>query len=164
MVLQRIAEGDSYKNACKFAGISQETFCEWRRTRIEFSELIKKAEETFRLNVQSELEASLWDRAKGITKVEETTVEFLPGPDGKPIIAKQVKKEKTLPPDTGALIFALTNIAPERWKNRQRQDVDITTGGDKVAFNGFNFLPYTPDTNKHDDGNPEDKHQAAAGV
>ena len=27
-----------------------------------------------------------------------------------------------MPPDTGALIFALTNVAPDKWVNRQKID------------------------------------------
>lgn len=124
VVLQRLTEGDNITTACRHAGIHVDSFYSWLNKKPEFSEAVKKAQETFRANIQAKLEATLWEKALGGKRIEETTTEYAAGPDGKPIIVKQRKIAKTTNPDTGALIFALTNVDPEKWKNRQKQDVE----------------------------------------
>lgn len=44
--------------------------------------------------------------------------------NGKPRIKKQVKKNIRIEPNVGAAIFLLTNIAPERWKNKRDFGID----------------------------------------
>ena len=47
---------------------------------------------------------------------------------GNPTIIKSQKtKIKHVQPEVGALVFALTNVAPEKWINRQRVDNTILT-------------------------------------
>lgn len=43
-LLKSIAVGAPYTHACNYAGISFETFNEWRKDKPEFSELVKEAE------------------------------------------------------------------------------------------------------------------------
>lgn len=118
LVLQKIAEGCTYADSCRYAGISIETFCKWRKQFIQFSEAVKKAESEFRAKIQRELETSLWKRAKGF-EWEEVKQEMARDEYGNPVPVKQTITKKFTPPDTGALIFALTNLAPEKWRNRQ---------------------------------------------
>ena len=122
-VVQFIEEGETDANACRLANINTDTFYEWLKKRPEFSDAIKTARENFLKNRQSQIERCLIARAKGGIKVKEISTEYIAGADGKPIIAKRVCKEKTLPPDTAALIFTLSNIAPETWKNKQATEL-----------------------------------------
>lgn len=128
-IVQRICnyirDGDTQKVAAERAGIREGTFYEWMNTKDEFSEAIKKAHEDFHETIVAKLEATLYRKAQGY-EVTETDTEYVNGKDGKPIIKSQKKKIKHIQPDTGALIFALTNLAPDKWKNKQKQEVEVT--------------------------------------
>ena len=108
---------------------------------MEFVEAIKKAKEAFRSTLENDIVKSLANSAKGY-EYEQYTTEYT-DVNGKPKIKKQVKKNIRVEPNVGAAIFLLTNIAPQRWKNRQDIKTDVTTGGKE--FRGFSFLPYTPE-------------------
>lgn len=128
-IVQRICnyirDGDTQKVAAEKAGIREGTFYEWMNTKDEFSEAVKKAHEDFHETIVAKLEATLYRKAQGY-EVTETDTEYINGKDGKPIIKSQKKRIKHIQPDTGALIFALTNLAPDRWKNKQKQEVEVT--------------------------------------
>lgn len=49
--------------------------------------------------------------------------------NGSPKIVKQVKKNIRVEPNVGAAIFILTNLAPERWQNKQRQELSGDISG-----------------------------------
>ena len=136
-----IRDGDSQKLACKKAGICDSTFHDWIKAKPEFAELIKKAKEEFRATITGKLEATLWKRAMGY-EVTETETEYVSDVDGKPKIKSQKSKVKHIQPDTGALIFALTNVAQDKWKNRQRvETVDAKdVEKDEPRYN-FDELP-----------------------
>lgn len=114
-----IRDGDSQKLACKKVGIGDSTFHDWMRAKPEFAERIKKAKEEFQATITGKLEATLWKRATGY-EVTETETEYVSDAQGRPKIKSQKTKVKHIQPDTGALIFALTNVAPEKWVNRQK--------------------------------------------
>lgn len=118
-ICEYIRDGDSQKLACKKAGIGDSTFHDWIKAKPEFSESIKKAKEEFQATIAGKLEATLWKRAMGY-EVTETETEYVSDVDGNPKIKSQKSKVKHIQPDTGALIFALTNVSPDKWKNRQR--------------------------------------------
>ena len=44
-IFDALADGQGRVRACKMAGITYETFMDWMRNKIEFSERIKKAED-----------------------------------------------------------------------------------------------------------------------
>lgn len=116
-----LRDGDNMKLACVKAGISDETFMRWRKKYVDFMEAIKAAKDDFEANILKDLEATLWKRAKGYV-AEDTETEYVDDGTGRPKIRVQKTKKKNVPPDTGALIFALTNVAPEKWINRQKID------------------------------------------
>lgn len=121
-----IREGDSQKLACNKVGIGTSAFHDWARKDSQFSEDIKRAKEDFQATIVGKLEASLWKRAIGY-EVTETETEYTSDKDGRPKIKSQKTKLKHIQPDVGALVFALTNVAPEKWINRQRVDNTILT-------------------------------------
>ena len=45
-ITQSLCDGQGRVRACKIAGIHYDTFMEWMRSKPEFSEAVKKAEET----------------------------------------------------------------------------------------------------------------------
>lgn len=122
-----IREGDSQKLACNKVGIGTSAFHNWINKDVQFLEDIKKAKEDFQATIVGKLEASLWKRAIGY-EVTETETEYVSDMQGNPTIIKSQKtKIKHIQPDVGALVFALTNVAPEKWINRQRIDNTILT-------------------------------------
>lgn len=120
-ICQYLREGDSQKVAAMKAGIAEDTFYEWMNTKPEFSESVKKAKEEFRATIVGKLEASLFKRATGY-EFTETEIKYVSDKNGEPRIKGQKTKKKHIVPDTGALIFALSNLAPEKWVNKQRVD------------------------------------------
>lgn len=92
----------------------------------DFREAVLDAQATWNTGV---LTLSLVKRAKGF-RFTETTRELRPATlddegsvltDARLVVTKKVTKY--VPPDTGALKFALTNFAPERFKERKELDL-----------------------------------------
>ncbi|MDR0572887.1 MAG: hypothetical protein LBG96_02460 [Tannerella sp.] len=134
---------DSYTIAeiCRQAGISVDTFYEWKRTKSEFSECIKKAQCEFDGFIVSEAHKSLVKLIQGYTVKEQKLVTVGTGKqdeNGDPIVRvkERTVTDKHYQPVTAAVIFALTNRDAERWKNRMNNE--LTGKGGKDLFEGFN--------------------------
>ena len=149
IVIASIREGDKNVVACKKAGINQDTFYQWLKARAEFSEAVKKARAEFLDEIASQLEASLWKKAKGY-EVEESKEEYAMK-KGERVLVKKTTTKKHIAPDTGALIFALTNVDPDNWKNRQdnRLSVDDSVTGFNINIVRGEDTP--PIANSEDD-------------
>ena len=149
-IITCIREGDSNILACKKVGISKSTFYEWLESYPDFSASLKKARKEFRETIVQTLEQSLWKRAAGY-EIEESKNEYRTLKDGSKVLVKSSKITKHFPPDTGALIFALTNLDPENWKNRQdnRLSVDDGISGFKISVVHKEGTP--PIANSEDD-------------
>jgi hypothetical protein len=149
-IISYIREGDSNILACKKVGISKETFYTWINDKPDFSDSLKKARKEFRETIVQTLEQSLWKRAAGY-EIEESKNEYRTLKDGGEVLVKSSKITKHFPPDTGALIFALTNLDPENWKNRQdnRLSVDDGISGFKISVVHKEGTP--PIANSEDD-------------
>lgn len=78
----------------------------------ELREALKNGKEELIEN----LEDSLYKRAMGY-EYEETKTIIEKDDNGKDKVKLEITKKK-LHPDTGALAFALKNLAPDRWKDR----------------------------------------------
>ena len=115
--------GATLTDFCNAMRIDNKTYYAWIN-KTEFSEAIKKAKESFRGSLEKDIVKSLANAAKGY-EYEQYTTEYT-DVNGKPKIKKQVKKNIRVEPNVGAAVFLLTNIAPERWKNRQNQEVNIS--------------------------------------
>ena len=149
-IISCIREGDSNILACKKVGISKSTFYEWLESYPDFSDSLKKARKEFRETIVQTLEQSLWKRAAGY-EIEESKNEYRTLKDGSKVLVKSSKITKHFPPDTGALIFALTNLDPENWKHRQdnRLSVDEGISGFKISVVHKEGTP--PIANSEDD-------------
>ena len=136
-----IRNGDSQKMACKKAGIAESTLYEWLKKKKELPEAIKKAKDEFHDTILGKLETSLWKRAMGY-EVTETETEYVKDADGHLKVKSQKKKIKHIQPDTGALIFALTNVAPDKWVNRQKVETqEVKKETDNSEKDCFTDLP-----------------------
>lgn len=83
----------------------------------------KKAKDDFKNSIEHDIVISLAKAAKGYD-YEEVKTEYQ-DVNGKPQIKRQTKTKKHVEPNVGAGIFILTNIAPQTWQNKQRNDVAI---------------------------------------
>lgn len=115
--------GAKLKDFCAHFGISQETYFQWMK-KDEFSELIKKAKEDFKKTLETDIVKSLANAAKGY-EYTQTTTEFK-DINGRRRPVKQTIKNIRVEANVGAGIFILTNIAPDRWKNKQRNELEVS--------------------------------------
>ena len=115
--------GATLTDFCKAMNIDNMSYYRWL-SKSEFAEAIKKAKEMFRENLEKDIVKSLANAARGY-EYDQVTTEYT-DVNGKPRIKKQVKKNVRVEPNVGAAIFLLTNLAPERWKNRQQQEVKVS--------------------------------------
>lgn len=110
-------------------GISCATLYEWKKRYPEFSEAIKRGKRP----ADKEIAHALFQRARGAEWVEEQAIKCrtVTYKDGKRVREEErvevVEVTRRAPPDTTAGIFWLKNRQPQHW--RDRQDVDVTTGG-----------------------------------
>lgn len=123
--------GATLTDFCKAMGIEDQTYYRWL-DKVEFVEAIKKAKEAFRSTLENDIVKSLANSAKGY-EYEQYTTEYT-DVNGKPKIKKQVKKNIRVEPNVGAAIFLLTNIAPDRWKNKQDSTVSVKEGNEPIQI------------------------------
>ena len=114
---------DSYTIAeiCDLVGINKDTYYTWMKTKSDFSDSIKKAEDARMQFFVAEAQKSLLKKIQGY-EVEESKITYVDS--GKPVVDENGKekqkpkiKEKTIvkkhiQPDTAAIIFTLTNGNP----------------------------------------------------
>lgn len=123
--------GATLTDFCKAMGIDDQTYYRWLG-KVEFAEEIKKAKEAFRDSLEKDIVKSLANAAKGY-EYTQTTTEYT-DVNGKPSIKKQVKKNIRVEPNVGAAIFLLTNIAPDRWKNKQDSNVSVKEDSEPIQI------------------------------
>lgn len=114
--------GARLKDFCAHFGIDSQTYYRWL-DKAEFADSIKKAKESFKDNLEQKLVASLSKAACGY-EFTETKTEY----DGK-VIKKKTVTIKNVECNVGAAIFLLTNISPDRWRNKQNNTSEIKTDG-----------------------------------
>lgn len=115
--------GATIASLCRHFGIAEMTFGRWMR-RKDFSDAINSAKQYFADNLERDLVASLAKSAKGYSYVKRKT-EYTSDKNGSPVVKKQTAEDVDVPPNVGAAIFLLTNIAPDRWQNKIQQQADI---------------------------------------
>lgn len=113
--------GDTQEAACKKAGIGEETFYGWQREKTEFSEAVKAAKKEFLRNQYKDAVQSLYKRATGYD-VEEPEITY-GDKNGKPYIKQKKVRTKHIPADPQALKFLLTNLYPDEWQDRQKNEL-----------------------------------------
>lgn len=119
---------------CAKVGISRRLWYQWRDDHPEFVQALEDAERDRMEMFVLEAKKSLFKKIKGYD-AKETKVTTIPSgkmeADGKtpiPKIKEQVTTTKHVAPDTGAIIFVLTNGDPDHWKNRQNAELTGANG------------------------------------
>lgn len=132
--------GALIKDFCKAMGISDRTYLNWLKVS-DFSEAITRAREVFRQNTVRTVENALVKRASGYEftkeraeKASRKVVEYDPKTGkkvreyyGEPQVVAMSKETIQVAPDVDAAKFVLTNMEPDRWKQKQEiaAEVDI---------------------------------------
>lgn len=109
-------DGLTDKQIATNLGVAESTLNEYKKKYPEFSESLKKGKEV----VDYEVENALLKRALGYKYDEVTIEEFEDGS----IKTKTVTKEVI--PDTTAQIFWLKNRKPDKWRDKQSIEADIS--------------------------------------
>lgn len=109
--------GATIMDFCKAMDIDKKTYYNWMEEST-FSTAIKDAKDDFKASQEERLVESLMNSALGY-EAEEVKSEYSNDLlTGKPKLKKQTRTKKHIQPNTGAAIFLLTNIAPDKWKNK----------------------------------------------
>lgn len=121
-----MVEADSYTlvEICNAVGISNFTYYEWLKEDTVFSNDVKKASQRARMNFCTIAKNSLRRLIEGYEATDITVSEKLDRQGNK--ITVTSKTTKIYKPDTAAVIFTLTNVDPDNWKNRQNVSGEIT--------------------------------------
>lgn len=118
------ANGLTYAEMAKNMQVHPYTLQRWMEAHCEICEAIKRG----RMLAVEVVENALFKRATGM--VLEDTVEEFKGElrDGKPANGTVLKRttKRSVPPDTGALIFYLKNRMPDRYSDRRTMEVEAT--------------------------------------
>lgn len=135
-IVAYISAGDTEETAAKLSGVGVSTYYDWKNKHPEFSEAIKEAKKiALQVDNARVIETCRKSLGKLIEGFEHETVrtELEPNPadPSRPRIKKMIKEKKYFPPNVTAIIFALTNIDTENWKNRNQTELS-----GKVATEG----------------------------
>lgn len=135
--------GASIKQFCEFTQINKQTYYNWLKDA-NFAKAIEKAKEEFSETLERDLIVSLAKAAKGYTFVKRKT-EYENSTDNKPRIKKQTTEDVNVPPNVGAAIFLLTNIAPDRWKNKVSNDINADVKANVEETQKYDFADIPDD-------------------
>ena len=140
-----VADGaDTTRKIAEALGIKYNTFRNWRykkRTRgneelaarIEAS--IKKGNKRRRQNIRKTAEDALLKSLAGFYVEEEIKEKKKDEKTGKQTVQKK-KVRKFISPSVTAQIFALCNVAPERWKSINKQETRDDADGSLIKWLG----------------------------
>lgn len=129
-------EGRTNKEIYTQLGIGHTSFYDWVKdlTKAEFSDAIKQGKDAFKRGRVASLITSAFVRATGYD-VQEPSEERAVGRDGTRRTTKELIRTKHIPADPRLLVFLLTNLAPEMFKDVQRiESKEITKEEEKRVY------------------------------
>lgn len=132
--------GASLLSFCAYMDISDQTHYRWLESHVEYVEAIKRGRDKYKASLKEEAVTGLLELVRGYS-VEEKTTEYVSDENGNPIIKHQVIKERHIPRNTAATIFALTNLDPDHWKNRQDNNTNLNAEGISVIIGAGSGVP-----------------------
>ncbi len=125
---------------CEAMGISDETYRRWQKN-VAFVDALTRAREKFHTNTVRDVENALVKAAKGVDFVhirEEKRAQKVKEYDekgrkvkeydGPPVIVKSMRETVYYPPDVRAAQFVLSNMQPDKWKQKQETVVSTPEG------------------------------------
>lgn len=127
-------QGLTEQQVAKRMDVAVSTLNVYKNQHPELVEALKKGRE----ELVEELETSLYKKAMGFEYEEEKKIieKDINGKDKK----KVEKTTKLSLPDTGALAFALKNLAPDKWKDRRETNITATVDMEERAVDIAKYL------------------------
>ena len=132
--------GATVKMFCEAMGISDETYRRWQKN-VAFVDALTRAREKFKTTTVRDVENALIKAAKGVDFVhirEEKRAQKVKEYDekgrkvkeydGAPVIVKSLRESVYYPPNVQAAQFVLTNMASDKWKNKQETNLTNSDG------------------------------------
>jgi hypothetical protein len=119
---QKAKEQYSNDQICEFLGIHKSSFYDYIDQYTEFSDAIKRGREP----QVEKIEAPFYKSIQGY-EYEEETIVYVPSdlnPD-KEVIRERRVVRKHQPPNATLTIFALKNLAPEKYADKKQLDVNV---------------------------------------
>lgn len=113
---------DGYSNAqiADMMGVKRRTLLRWKNELSEINHALKKGRKPIAIKIEN----AFYRRCQ-YDEIEETSTELWKDEQGKE--HKTIKKvKKIIPPDTTAMIFALKNLKPERFKDKHETLISTT--------------------------------------
>lgn len=120
-------EGLTDEQIAHNCGIKRQTIYDWKKKYPDISDALKKGKEI----VDYEVENALLKRAKGY-RYKEITKEQVLNPITNQYELKITKEvEKEVVPDTGAAMAWLKNRKPDKWKDKQKENIEQNNSEEK---------------------------------
>ncbi len=122
-VINWAANGLTNEEIARSMGVHRATLQRWIVDHSDIRDAIKCG----RMLACEAVENALFRKATGSSVIEETVEEFKGEmQDGKPVDGQLTRKtvRRTMPPDTGAIIFYLKNRMPEKYSDRRTMEVE----------------------------------------
>lgn len=117
-----ISEGEPEYVIAKKLGVSKDSWFRYKKEMTEFSYSIKKGQQ----NLEKFVEGQLIKKCKGFYVEEIKTYIEKTGLIENEREKKKIEKYKRyIPPSDTSIIFALKNLNPEKWKDRQEYKQNI---------------------------------------
>jgi hypothetical protein len=110
----------------KHLGVGYATFMEYKNRYPDLTEALKKG----KTELIEDLEDTLYRKALGLIKTKDIKKYIKKTKNGEETRIEETIKEYA--PDTGALVFSLKNLAPDKWKDRRDYEMDETSTKDFV--------------------------------
>lgn len=129
--------GATIAEFCAFADIDVKTYYNWKHNS-NFSNAIIKAKHTYKDNLEKDIVTSLARAARGYT-YDKTKTELGTDKNGNVVIKKKTSEKVEVQPNVGAAVFLLTNIAGEKWKNKQNTEVEANVRAEVETENTYNL-------------------------
>ena len=132
--------GATVKMFCEAMGITRRTYERWQANDA-FVAALTRAREYFRVTTVRDVENALVKAAKGVDfvhikeeKKAQKVKEYddkgrkIKEYDGPPVVVKSMRETIYYPPDVKAAQFVLTNMAGDKWKNKQETAITTPDG------------------------------------
>ena len=121
-------QGYHEEQIAEILGVAKSTFWDYKRKYPELAGVLNQG----RTSLIEDLEDTLYRKALGLIKVTDTKKYIKKTKNGEETRVEETIKE--IPPDTGALIFSLKNLSPDKWK-----DIHETSGVSELTIAMDNF-------------------------
>ena len=117
-ICKHLKGGATVQSTCAIVGISKETFYQWKKTKPDYSDVIKKAMAVPDRKVEDAL------RKSAIMGHSFEEIEYKAVAVGDKVKLIPIKKiTKVVPPNVTAQIFWLKNRCPDEFKDRQETEL-----------------------------------------